>query len=103
MKRPSRVTITLPPRSLRASSSSWRLCSPSASESLCCSSSRAISTRHSSPLRGWCFPPFPAGTLVSLDLDHSATRAEVDHVGGPDLVLFTPGLVDVATDGEGRP
>src|SRR5512132_421334 len=103
MKRPSRVTITLPPRSFRASSSSWRLCNPSASELLCCSSSRATSTRHSSRLRGGSFHSFTAGTLVSLDLDHAATRAEVDHLGGTDLVLRTPGLVDVATDGEGRP
>src|SRR5512132_2527500 len=103
MKRPSRVTITLPPRSFRASSSSWRLCNPSASELLCCSSSRATSTRHSSRLRGGSFHSFTAGTLVSLDLDHAAPRAEVDHVGGTDLVLGSPRFVDVAADGEGWP
>ena len=43
------------------------------------------------------------GTAKAGQVTKASTRAEVDHMGGTDLVLRTPGLMDVATDGEGRP
>src|SRR5262249_60802370 len=111
-KRPSRVTITLPPRSLRASSSTWNSWSRSLSEWACCSLSSAISTRHSSWLRGVSSRSFTGATLSRnglllgcrlgapshLDLDHAALGAEVEDRGGADLALRAPGLVDVAAD-----
>src|SRR3954469_22323822 len=98
MKEPSRVTITLPPSSLRASSSSRRSCRAPERVSACSSRSRATSTRHSSRLRGGSFQSFTAATLV---LDQPATRPQVDHLGFADLVLGAPGLVDVPADRDG--
>src|SRR3954453_17886968 len=98
MKRPSRVTITLPPSSFRASSSSWASCSLVLSDSPCCSLSRATSTRHSSRLRGGSFQSFTGATL---DLDRAPARPEVVDRRRPDLALGPPRLVDVAADREG--
>src|SRR3954452_7919446 len=95
MKRPSRVTITLPPSSLRASSSSWASCSLVLSDSPCCSLSRATSTRHSSRLRGGSSQSFTGATL---DLDQAPARPEVVDRCRPDLALGSPRLVDVTAD-----
>src|SRR5438876_235253 len=106
MKRPSRVTITFPPRSFWASSSSRSSCRRSLSESPLCSLSRATSTRHSSRLRGGSFQPVTGGTLVwadPLDLDQAPGRAEVVDRRRADLALRPPGLVDVAADRHLRP
>src|SRR5512134_3493469 len=106
-ERPSRVTITLPPSRLRASLSSWRLCSRSLSESPWCSSSSSTSTRHSSRLRGGSSQFAIGATLFAvggagLDLEQLTRRAEVDDRGGADLTPRTPGLVDVTADRELR-
>src|SRR5262245_50022214 len=112
MSGPSRVTIRLPPRSFRASSSSLRSCRAPESVSACSSRSRATSTRHSSRLRGGSFESFTAGTLDARvlrgragerpfsrgDFDQPAAGAEVDDPGGTDVVLGAPGLVDVPAD-----
>src|SRR3954449_190175 len=103
MKEPSRVTITLPPSSLRASSSSRRSCRAPERVSACSSRSRATSTRHSSRLRGGSFQSFTAPTLVpQSNLDQPAARPQVDHPGLADLVLGAPGLVDVPAHCETR-
>src|SRR6266516_2206909 len=106
MKRPSRVTITWPPSSLRASPSSWSSCRRSVSNSPLCSLSRATSTRHSSRLRGGSSQSVTGGTLVwadPLDLDQAPGRAEVVDRRRADLALRPPGLVDVAADRHLRP
>src|SRR5262245_61901946 len=106
-KRPSRVTMTLPPSRLRASSSRFRLCRRSLSESPCCSLSSATSTRHSSRLRGGSVQSATRGTLRgrpdrALDLEQMPLGAEVEDLGRPHLALDSPGLVDVPADRELR-
>src|SRR6476619_456725 len=95
MKELSRVTITLPPSSLRASSSSRRSCRAPERVSACSSRSRATSTRHSSRLRGGSFHSFTAPTLVRSNLYQPAARPQVDNPGPAELVLGAPGLMDV--------
>src|ERR1700750_895766 len=100
MKRPSRVTITLPPSRLRASSSIRSSSSRLLKDSPCWSLSSATSTRHSSRLRGGSSQSFTGGTL---DLDQAAARPQVDHGRRADLALDAPRLVDVPADGQLRP